>query len=274
MSRARKPRSVATVLPASGGLARLGHVLADVGEHLLLGLLQRDAAGRARRAGPSEVCMSRTKSSICSSASAGGLDRRRRRRRRARLSSESVTRAATSIERVGRQVEPGHLAVDPDDPVGVGAFGFRSWATRDTVEAGAALRLRAMTWGEAWPPQVTRQRAAPTGRRQRHQPADDPALGGSSRWSLRRLRCCAASSSPAASARRRRPDLAARSGVAVLPLGIVVPTFLWLDRFEAEPAPLPAVRVPLGRAGRQRRRAGPQHRRLVVLLQQAATRTR
>ena len=43
MSRARNARSVATVLPASGGRLWSGAVLLDVGEHLLLGLGQGDA---------------------------------------------------------------------------------------------------------------------------------------------------------------------------------------------------------------------------------------
>ncbi len=60
--------------------------------------------------------MVRTKSSIWSSASAGGFTIRSM-PSPITFSSKSVTRAATSMRRRRPQVEPGHLAVDPDESV-------------------------------------------------------------------------------------------------------------------------------------------------------------
>ena len=60
--------------------------------------------------------MSRTKSSICSSASAGGLMTRSM-PSPSTLRSKSVTSAATSIRASASEVETGHLAVDPHQSV-------------------------------------------------------------------------------------------------------------------------------------------------------------
>ena len=49
--------------------------------------------------------------------------------------------------------------------------------------------------------------------------------------------------------------------LAALPLGIVIPTFLWLDRFEAEPTRYLVVAFLLGGAGRRPGRRSLQHRR-------------
>ena len=49
--------------------------------------------------------------------------------------------------------------------------------------------------------------------------------------------------------------------MAIIPLLIIVPTFLWLDRYEAEPVRYHRLRLPLGCARRRRRRLLPQHLR-------------
>ena len=49
--------------------------------------------------------------------------------------------------------------------------------------------------------------------------------------------------------------------MAVIPLFVIVPTFLWLDRYEAEPVRYIVFAVLVGSPRRRRRRLLPQHRR-------------
>ena len=66
---------------------------------------------------------------------------------------------------------------------------------------------------------------------------------------------------PTSAPRSASSDRAARPRPRAIPLGVVIPTFLWLDRFEAEPTRYLARGLPLGRARRRARRGRLQHRR-------------
>jgi protease PrsW len=94
-----------------------------------------------------------------------------------------------------------------------------------------------MTWGEARPPQVTRQEPLPRG-----------PLNATNRPMIRRwtelavvlvgFALCGLVLAGAIGA-----DAGVQASLlgllfAALPLGVVVPAFLWLDRFEAEPVRL------------------------------------
>ena len=158
MSRARNDRSVATVLPASGGRLPLGAVLPDVGEHLLLGVGQRQAVVELVEQARSSRASSRTKSFIWSSASAGRLD-------------DQVDAVAEHVEvevghqgrhldqRVGPEVEPGHLAVDPDESFVHGRhptsrrLAVLSVTVQMRLSRGLVPRVRAgsgWVWWRAW----------------------------------------------------------------------------------------------------------------------------
>ena len=95
MSRARNPRSVATVLPPSGALPASGaHSRTYASTCSSASASVTPSASSASN--PLEVCMSRTKSPICASADSGGRMTTST-PSPSWFSSKSVTRAATSI---------------------------------------------------------------------------------------------------------------------------------------------------------------------------------
>ena len=115
----------------------------DVGEHLLLGLGERHAGVAARRAGPDAACMLADDVAHLRPARRPAAAMTRSTPSPSTLSSESVTSDRDLDQRVLDEVEPGHLAVDPDDPVlgalqltlGVACSHGRH-CTRRTVRAG------------------------------------------------------------------------------------------------------------------------------------------
>ena len=150
MSRSRNALSVPTELPASGALPGSGTHVADVVQDRAPGRRRASCPPASSSSRPDVVCIVRTKSFICSSASAGG----------AMIDVDALAQHAQLgvghhgghlDERVGAEVEPGHLAVDPDDAVGALLAG-----------RGGRGRRRA---GHAGQPRGRRRRCGRRGRR-------------------------------------------------------------------------------------------------------------
>ena len=245
-------------------LARLGHPLADVGEHLLLGLLQRDAVGELGRAARRRcACRARSRPSGRAPRPAGVMTRSTP--SPSTLSSKSVTSAATSMSASFARARP----VISQSIQTIRSFSERSvgfCATRTPYGHAADTRRRERPalacphdLGTDGPTAGVCRGAAERGRLPARagagNPTPRPMLRGwvHHRGRRRRLRCSAA----LVAGRLLGMTLGVVTTLLALVWppcrsAIVIPTFLWLDRFEAEPTQLPRRRLPVGRPGRRR----------------------
>src|SRR5690349_1479149 len=190
---------------------------------------------------PDVVCMSRTKSSICSSASAGGAITTST-PSPSWLSSKSVTSAATSMRAsfsrdspvISQSIQTMRSLTERSVGFCVTCTPYGHPRTRAPRRGARCTSLPVMTWGQEAGHAAGAPGAAPSG------PVRHSGRGTLRRWLLAGVIVIGFALAAVVLAVYYGATLGVVTSLlaillAAIPLGVVIPTFLWLDRFEAEP---------------------------------------